>query len=110
MATDDDQYAEHVLAIFNAFHAMPRVMKAGVAIGSGADSGSEPESIELGLDDVALGQVSVHKGISVDNPEVRWDGGEENQRPAWRPLTKYEEKAREAGRIVRDFSYQLKNT
>lgn len=39
--------------------------------------------------------------------EVRWEGGEAAERPSWRPLTKYEEKAREAGRRVRDFSYRL---
>lgn len=38
---------------------------------------------------------------------VRWEGGETAQRPSSRPLTKYEEKAREAGRRVRDLKYRL---
>lgn len=38
---------------------------------------------------------------------ARWEGGETAKRPSWRPLTKYEEKAREASRRVRDFSYRL---
>lgn len=36
-----------------------------------------------------------------------WLGGETAERPSWRPFTKYEEKAREAGRRVRDFAYRL---
>lgn len=40
---------------------------------------------------------------------ARWVGGEVQERPPWRPLTRYEEKAREAGRRVRDFSYRLES-
>lgn len=42
-----------------------------------------------------------------DEVSARWEGGETAERPSWRPLTIYEEKAREAGRRVRDFSYRL---
>lgn len=44
---------------------------------------------------------------SSEEVSVRWEGGETAQRPSSRPLTKYEEKAREAGRRVRDFRYRL---
>lgn len=44
---------------------------------------------------------------SWEEVSVRWKGGETAQRPSSRPLTKYEEKAREAGRRVRDFKYRL---
>lgn len=49
------------------------------------------------------GQAGVASGVVA----LYWEGGEEVNRPDWRPLTKYEEKAREAGRRVRDFSYRL---
>lgn len=38
---------------------------------------------------------------------ARWEGGETAHRPMSRPLTKYEEKAKGAGRRVRDFRYRL---
>eukprot|EP00752_Nemacystus_decipiens_P005652 g5115.t1 len=38
---------------------------------------------------------------------VRWKGGETAHRPSSRPVTKYEERAREAGTRVRDFRYRL---
>lgn len=41
------------------------------------------------------------------NTNLYWRGGETSERPAWRPLTDYERKAREAGRRVRDFRYRL---
>lgn len=44
---------------------------------------------------------------SSEELSVHWKGGETAQRPPSRPLTKYEEKAREAGRRVRDFKYRL---
>eukprot|EP00903_Cladosiphon_okamuranus_P008617 g8264.t1 len=44
---------------------------------------------------------------TLEEVSARWKGGETAQRPSSRPLTKYEEKARKAGRRVRDFRYRL---
>lgn len=45
---------------------------------------------------------------SREEVSVRWEGGETTQRPSSRPLTKYEERAREAGRHVWDFRYRYR--
>ncbi|CAM9130283.1 unnamed protein product [Scytosiphon promiscuus] len=48
-------------------------------------------------------------GHPLDKIFARWLGGELQERPPSRPLTRYEEKAREAGRRVRDFTYRLES-
>lgn len=56
------------------------------------------------------GERNTDAGLASDKVSARWIGGEVQERPPWRPLTRYEEKAREAGRRVWDFSYRLESS
>ena len=68
---------------------------------SGDDSGKQPRSTAK----MYGAEISVAAEMGVAG--ACWEGEEMLERPAWRPLTSYERKAREAGRRVRDFSYRL---
>lgn len=130
IATDVEEYGNHVLRVMA--EASPPLSLADTAAGDTAVSEAATtaaateqartredgglEAVELDIAAEPLEKRGVVSDTDRGHPgcgEVTvlcWEGGEEHARPEWRPSTKYESKAREAGRRVRDFSYRLIET
>ncbi|CAM9352434.1 unnamed protein product, partial [Ectocarpus sp. 4 AP-2014] len=131
VATDVDGYAEHTVRVMSTWtpEKWPKTARptsSTMPSGTAAAEDTELGFRQLGgvhreeqlqgeeLTDGLRGgpQQQQREGSNGDTRLVSevpgcWVGGETAERPSWRPLTKYEEKAREAGRRVRDFSYWL---
>lgn len=135
VATDVDGYAEHTVRVMSTWTPEKWPQTVRPSLSPMPSRAAAAEGQELGLRQ-QLEERGVHRGEhlqgeeftdGMDGPRQQqqgagskgdstrlvseasgcWIGGETAERPSWRPFTKYEEKAREAGRHVRDFAYRL---
>ncbi|CAN0237822.1 unnamed protein product, partial [Laminaria digitata] len=129
LATDVEEYAEHIERVMSATTRpekkkqtessyspppLPGTFSPKSLEGFLARGEESPAQFFLSVDFSARrprkapgGGVQAAEMMGVEGACLCWEGGETLDRPAWRPLTSYERKAREAGRRVRDFSYRL---
>ncbi|CAM9506859.1 unnamed protein product [Ectocarpus sp. 12 AP-2014] len=132
VATDVEGYAEHTVRVISTWTPEKRSKTARPTSSTTPSDTAAAEDTELGFqqlggvhweeqlqgekfaDGMRGGpQQQQRAGSNGDSTRLVsevsgcWVGGETAERPSWRPFTKYEEKAREAGGRVRDFSYRL---
>lgn len=117
VATDVEEYAEHVVAVMSSVTSpsgqglrSSSLMEEEEGLDHDNQKHARDAQHQLQLEHVTMmvkppRQARTEAGR--DRAEACWEGGEVVERPSWRPLTKYEAKAREAGRHVRDFRYRL---
>ena len=109
IATDVEEYADHVVRVMTMRPVL--ISSAPVdELSQGARSGADERQKELPATAVAHSAAQAGRGTAtaLSSGNV-WVGGEIAARNPCRPSTTYEEKARAAGRRVRDFRYRLEH-
>lgn len=99
LATDVEEYAAHIEAVMSSVTSLSESSTQGL-------SAAGEEHMRRGIEWVEPQPAKMERNVT-DERVACWTGGETGERPTWRPVTKYEEKAREAGRRVRNFRYRL---
>lgn len=107
IATDVEEYANHITRVMSPFLSPAFAPEVDSSHVRRSDADLQKELRQEGSLGTTQQLVGRRSQTLVFPPGGVWVGGETVERPPCRPVTKYEEKARAAGRTVRDFRYRL---